>query len=71
MNTDKTSLENESQPSIVSDVISRFKCDNCGWIGTQAEMFNEQDIDYNQDSCKECKQVMIDNRYDHIYCERV
>ena len=47
----------------------RFKCENCGWIGTQDEMLNEQDIDYSQDSCKECKQVMIDNRYSHIYCK--
>jgi hypothetical protein len=71
MNTDKISLEKENEPSCLGAVISRFKCENCGWIGTQSEMFNEQDIDYNQDSCKECKQVMIDNRYDHIYCERV
>jgi hypothetical protein len=60
-------MENKDKNTEVSQscknaVISRFKCENCGWIGTQHEMFNEQNIDYNQDSCKECKQVMIDNR---------
>ena len=33
------------------------------------EMKNEQDIDYNQDCCPKCNNVMFDNKYGHIYCE--
>lgn len=64
-------LKKGSNPLDKPVVISRYLCDNCGWIGIRAEMKNEQDIDYNQDYCPECNNVMFDDGLGYVYCEKV
>jgi predicted RNA-binding Zn-ribbon protein involved in translation (DUF1610 family) len=71
MNTEKTSLENESQPSCLGGVISRFLCDECGWIGTRDEARREFDFGYDQSCCPKCGNVMFDNLHGNDYAEKV
>lgn len=52
-------------------VISRYLCNECGWIGTRVEMKNEQDTDYNQDCCPKCNNVMFDDGHGYVYCEKI
>ena len=61
----------ETDNSDLGAVISRYLCDECYWIGTRAEMKNEQDIDYNQDCCPNCNNVMFDDGHGYVYCEKV
>lgn len=48
-----------------------YRCGECGWVGTISEMKNEQDLEYNQDCCPKCNDVMFDNGHDYKYAEYV
>lgn len=61
----------ELQQPCITAVISRYLCDECGWVGTRADMKNEQDIDYDQDCCPNCNNVMFDDGHGYVYCEKV
>jgi DNA polymerase III alpha subunit (gram-positive type) len=72
MKIEEQNLNEPQKPQLnIGAVISRYLCDECGWIGTRAEMKNEQDIDYNQDCCPKCNNVMFDDGHGYVYCEKV
>lgn len=48
-----------------------YLCDECNWSGTVNEMKNESDLDYNQDCCHKCNNVMFDNRFGRAYCKSI
>ena len=50
--------------------MNKYKCD-CGWIGTRQEMKNEQDIDYDQDCCPQCNDVLFDDFHGYVYAEQI
>ena len=52
-------------------VISRFLCDECGWIGTRDEARREFDFGYDQSCCPKCGNVMFDNLHGNDYAEKV
>jgi Zn finger protein HypA/HybF involved in hydrogenase expression len=50
---------------------SRYKCDECGWVGTRKEMTHEMGDYYDQDCCPVCNDIMFDDFYGKIYCEKI
>jgi len=47
----------------------RFKCRECGWIGTESQMkYAENGIDYSE-YCLNCGDVMFSNG--NVYCDDI
>jgi hypothetical protein len=61
----------KSKQSLIHDVMPRFLCAECGWIGEQKEMKHEYDFGYDQSCCPKCNDVMMDNLHGNMYCEKV
>lgn len=69
MNTDKTSIENENQPSCLGAVSgSKIKCACCPECGCK-EYVNKNLVGDGYRMCRECHQDWwIDIKYDSPYC---
>lgn len=68
-NTTKVEGTSDSQHSNNAVLAARFRCRECGWVGTEAEMrYADNGWDYTED-CPSCGDTMFSNG--KVYCDAV
>jgi hypothetical protein len=49
--------------------MTKYVCNECGWVGTRKEMYHEMGDGYDQDSCPVCHDILFDDMYGYVYCK--